>query len=544
MLEQGFGDRATDIQVSEEEGIFIVINLNHDVAERLVDRGPSLLIEGAEQSPETQVFKQIWDSKAEIRRFRDGNVAYAVSWEGSARELIPQRILEYLIQAHFSPEIASQLIIYNSDFESLKLFPNKYSSVYGQSLLSCLDDFRSFRTAFGKLEKSILGLPNMALNIVSVLAADPHLYYCALDPNEPVKVYLRFESSAKWPTQMRPFRLVKLALLLDIRKKLSGSQFGMLPECQEGFVEILVDSVEFRVFIYPEREFNVIARGLSDEKTTIEEKNILREDLGFFKTSEYEVRHSNLMHSMCLRYPKLSSAILLFKRWLGSQMLLSHIPDQIIDLLCLKSTQKYYGKMKPVSSKRIFFTTVYYLSKFDWRKNACIINHDDPTEEFNNTTFNLSATQVFEQIRKTDPTFIHHALFIASPYDPTGNAWTRNKPHKTVLARLTSLCRNAIKLVNLQNTTLTSTIMNPTVTDYQFKIPLNHPLNTVQAKLTKLFIEEIILKYEEIFLIFYDEYNLSIIYGIWKPSFSNKKKQNSTLKHIKALGGDLLRNTD
>ena len=66
---------------------------------RVLDRGPSA------ELPAAAPFRQLWGARSEMRRFPDGGIHEAVSWDNLApadRPHIPDHIVTHILELHIS----------------------------------------------------------------------------------------------------------------------------------------------------------------------------------------------------------------------------------------------------------------------------------------------------------------------------------------------------------------------------------------------------------------------------------------------------------
>ncbi|ONK76147.1 uncharacterized protein A4U43_C03F24440 [Asparagus officinalis] len=176
-LQQGLNDRAKLVRVTwrstpskwnvedgfskfgDEPMLVGILLSSHEKSFRVVDIGPS-----ADKKEESVKFRKFWGERAELRRFRDGNIAESTVWECEPweRHLIIKRITEYILTKHF--------LLLKDDMVHIVDQLDFCLHVRGKDLTS------SSGSLFGALEilsKRLRALEEIPLKISSVKPLDP-----------------------------------------------------------------------------------------------------------------------------------------------------------------------------------------------------------------------------------------------------------------------------------------------------------------------------------------------------------------------------------
>ena len=258
------------------EWIEIGLTLNPDSCFRVVDRGPP-----ADDANETERFLELWGrQKAELRRFKDGAIVYAVVWEAVPEKGenvsnapfvryqnsdktggIVERIIRHIVNLHFLEDAEEEngvdlrfglrdmasIIdgVLTSDKESVEsvVFDPARAFHMVNKAFNSLSDFLRKQSLpnLGSYDgisapTSPLGIP-LAIDAVDPLS--PSLRGSVLFPptphpwigssamagekkipgvvsTDPIEIQVRFGASSKWPTDIKAIGAAKAAMLVQI----------------------------------------------------------------------------------------------------------------------------------------------------------------------------------------------------------------------------------------------------------------------------------------------------------------------------------------
>ena len=250
-----------------DEDLVLGFTLNPETCHRVVDRGPP-----ADNAEATRSFLELWGSKAQLRRFKDGAIVHAVVWntpeasdhlrmEGDDKSQggIVERIVCHILDQHFmqhekkqatKPQFALRNIL--SLVDGVAAPPS--TSTEEKLLCSSTAAHKSVMSAFTSLSEFLrqhssptipvpgsadaktcrLGVP-LAIDAVEPLS--PSLRYSELFPPvphpslggpkggskkvsgvapSPVLIQIRFGASSKWPTDLKAMGAAKTAMLIQL----------------------------------------------------------------------------------------------------------------------------------------------------------------------------------------------------------------------------------------------------------------------------------------------------------------------------------------
>ena len=612
VLSEGLGDRITLLHVKPpsippwnatapqislnvlcQVGVGILLNPQH--ISRTVDRGPF-----AEDKAAAAQFRMFWGDKAELRRFKDGSIRESLIWSTSdPLNNILKQIVVYVVQRHLGEHVVDNIKFVGESYE--RLLPGLKAATMNPSIF-----FQPMMGAFETIEKDVRGLEGLPLQIRQIAAADAQLRYSskmipALQPftgqMEPANIFVQFEGSARWPDDITAVQRTKIAFLLKTGELLQESIDGLtirlgLENCDRrlsnnSFLDIRYSScVSFRLRIHHERELNLLERLLKDNSYIATSREQTASALSTFKRVFVQGPiHTQAIRKLSTRFPLLPPCMRLMKKWRDSHMLSSHIGDELIELLTVRSFVHPYPWPVPGSVMTGFLRTLTFISKWDWQNEPLII---DFSGEMASPEFEAVRLR-FEAWRRIDPAMNRVCIFAASNLDLTGITWTEMCPSKVVAARFTNLAKAAYGMLKDQGTNLEPEVLFvSSLTDYDFVIHLN-PRSTkndgrekeqlafknlsVQSHQDKViskfdpiqsFLGELKAIYGSNILFFSNENECSLITGLWNPQTGPRRwkvnlpystrfvvrssdeepqisiNKATTLHDIARLGGDLI----
>ena len=479
---------------SERQFIDVGLLLNPDIANRLVDHGPS-----ADEKEAAKTFRDFWGEKAELRRFKDGSISESLVWSEESR--VTQQIINCILQRHLNLPSGS-ITARVGKFDTLLASPT--------TQLRPSDTFKLMNDAYHSLVNELYQLEGMPLSIRSISPADPQLRYTSLHcplisgPASPANVLIQFEGSARWPDSLPAIQhtkiafLVKLADLLSASNKTITTRIGLentstasSGHLNTSFLDIIYPSpapaqalrpISFRIRIHHERTLTLLESALSPSNKSALAAST-RETLASALITHKRLNlalplHTTTLSNLCTRHPALSPTIRLLKKWTASHLLLSniHIPDEILELLAAHIFLRPSPFSPPSTPQTALLRTLLFLSRWDWAAEPLIL---DLTEAAEMTPQQHAEIQTrFTAWRKLDPAMNNVVLFVASTIDPTGVIWTQGaRPSKVVAARLTALARASIELVKAKGLEMRKedwqSLFTTPMGDFDFVIRLN-----------------------------------------------------------------------
>jgi len=422
--------------------LVVGLHLNAKTISRATDRGPS-----PEEKKKAAAFRSFWGSKAELRRFPDGSIIESVTWAPKSKVPIYQQIIRYVISRQFGEDFAENVTFIGDAFDHL------LSGEQGGMAFQPLFD------AFDVLDKDLKNLTGIPLAMRHVAAAAPAFRASTINlpfgPShplmEPADVVVQFESSNRWPDDLVAIQKTKASFLIKIGELLEEAHNGQLitrvgleNEDNEimnyAFLDVIyLSGPAFRIRIYHDREAILLGNRGNDPTLSLLEKEAAQSALtAHERTFVLAPRHTDSIRQLCHRFPLMSPAFRVVKKWFATQLFSSyHVADELLELVVARTFLYPYPFSVPSSIMTAFLRSLAFLARWDWRTEPLILDifgdhmkADDFAEIRSN----------FEMMRKKDPAMNHVAMFVASSHDRTLSLWTEgNRPRKVVAARITAL---------------------------------------------------------------------------------------------------------
>ncbi|KXT00773.1 hypothetical protein AC578_2944 [Pseudocercospora eumusae] len=493
VLRKGLGDRVTSIFIQTDAVVpwdlgssrpraavnsLVTVGLvvNPDTVRRTVDHGPS-----AEQKTESAAFRKFWGEKAELRRFKDGSILESLVWsspQGSGHSVLEQ-VVRFLLGHHFGAVTLDDVKLFGDDFGKL---------IRGGS------DIRSFEplmTRYKQFESDVRDLRDLPLSIRQIMPASGQLCYSSIRPPAnghgkpvPADVTIQFEGSGRWPDDLVAIQRTKIAFLLKINDMLSESvdgittRIGLENEGQDtlnqGFLDVTYEQdATFRLRIYHDREQTLLERQLKSKTTDPKTREIAAIGLARYKREYVKApAQCQAITRLSTRFPALSGAIRLTKKWFASHLLTNHIPEEVVELLVVRTFTQPSPWQTPSSVQTGFLRTLFWISRWDWRVDPLIVDlsasGDLKQADMQTIRTNLEAW------RKLDPAMNRVALFAASNLDHDGTTWTDGTPAKVVAGRMTALAKAACAEVAEKQLELDpASLFSSPLSDFDFVLHLN-----------------------------------------------------------------------
>lgn len=474
-----------DLATDDGNKVYLGLILNQENAGRLVELGPS-----AEDKEAGKLFRKLWGSKAELRRFKDGSIRESVVFDtkgAEERSLIVQRMVAHLLQHHFGIKeeatfSAGQLYNFINHAKSV---PQKFFSPEIRNV-----GFQPALTAFDNLSKQLRSLddnlPLMIANIhpaspvlrnSSVFLPQPHdfdnmgLYPTTARFIDPIDVVLQFESSGKWPDDLAAVQNVKQAFLLKVAEQLkdkAGVESTVVDEVLEknpyairGYLDVQYSpGYVFRCRIQLDKEIGLLKAIKEDKQETGLNKELAQQALDkYFHYFHHQQAHTFSMKALCSRFVALSSTIRIVKRWFSSHLLSPHVSEEFIELLCAYVFLESQPWQSPGSIMSGFTRVLHLLATWDYQHEPLILDIEGEMSVADRDTIRDN----FNRLRARDPQMKHNSMFIASQKDLDGQRWSRDKPSKIIAARIQMLSRAA-------TTQLDEAVLSGNVKDFKVRL--------------------------------------------------------------------------
>lgn len=556
-LVQGLADRVTHVNIVvpkaprdalEEATLNIGLVVEPSVALRAVDRGPT-----AEDKPKSKAFRALWESKAELRRFKDGSILESAVWSSSEANALLREIISHLLETHIGKRVTNGWSLVGNDF-------NAVIPAFNPSLAI----FDPVSTAYKALEHDIRTAEGLPLQIKQIKPASPALGYGSIDlplaqgarPADPMDVVVQFEGSARWPDDLQAIQMTKIAFLLKLEDALSEkvsktfTRIGIENEHSDvinrAYLQVAYPSnATFNVRIQHEREQTLIERNLKSNDISPRNREAAATALASYKRSfECRPMHCQAVQVIATRYPSLSATIRLVKRWFNAHMLGPHFAEQLIEIMTIRAFVHSHPWKPPTSAQTGFLRTLLFLARWDWQHEPLLVDFTGNTK----SAEMQAAITRFEAWRNIDPAMNRVAIFAATNYDTDGTTWTEYSPSKVVVSRMSSLAAAAHKAIQQQGLELDiSAVFKPSVRGFDFVIHLNkkfvrHQTSSKSSSIFKniqhgvisdnslagydpisSYVAELRSLYDEILLLFHDPSGGKIIAGVWDPTKGKRR---------------------
>lgn len=512
LLQYGLGDRlwgfdicfnrASVFDISKRKpnpgnniNVKIGLLINAAESEKMVIKGP------AETDAESLQFRSFWGSKSTLRRFKDGTIIHSVVLNSDYSKPIVISAMDYILKRHLRVDLKLTSAI--TLFNKLLPLPN-LPSASTQSVISTVG-FNSLVRSYDELYKILIKL-ELPLSIKSVLPASPALRstsylqpvpFAVSSPNFFNDLVLQFETSVKWPDEISALEKVKTAFLLKIQETLTketvyksyiAKDNGTIPyNFDITTLNVLTpEGYGFRLRVLTERDEVLYLRAI--ENSTKEKRSTIESIyLKFHQKYLGVVSHTRYVTSLSHRFHLFSPTVRLFKKWLDDQLLLSHLNDELIELIALQPFLDPSQFEIPGSISNGFLKILSFLSTWNWKEDPLILdlskNPEDEESEILSKLSDRLTLQSFHEIksnfqllRKQDPNGLKIQFFIASKIDQSGKLWS-NGIQLPIAARLTALSKVATQLVKSQGLKKESIelLFKPSLSDYDFVLNVKTP---------------------------------------------------------------------
>ncbi|GMM36468.1 rRNA-processing protein [Saccharomycopsis crataegensis] len=498
--------------------IHIGLILNQQESEKLVIRGPP-----NSDTEAGEEFDQFWGEKASLRKFKDSSIHHCVIWEASAHEPTVFSVVKYLFSLHLDYFVSSKVQTTCGYFQSKIPLPTLPSAT--KTSVVNVNSYNNLKTSFENFYKVLMNLndklplkiktllPNgSAFRYTSVLAPVP---FAVSNPEFFQDVVLEFESSKNWPDQIQALENTKTAFLLKIYDLLKESKSS---EHYHVFIErddisvpynhdittlnvITPEGFGFRVRVLTERDEVLYLRANSN--VSKDKRSVLEEVyLKFNQKYIGSIKHTRSVSTLAHHFLYLSPVIRLFKRWLDDQLLLSHLNDELVELIALKVFVDSESWLPPSSAQSGFLRILQFLATWNWKEVPLVLDltkkldkelegseyeflntlHNDTGADFAKLSDKMSLplhhtlVSNFEKVRGSDPQGMRTQYFIGTKDDQSGILWGSHV-HLPIATRLTVLARIAISLMETQgiNEKTVDMLFKPALDDYDFVIRTKGP---------------------------------------------------------------------
>lgn len=565
-ISRGLGDRVTSVNVWSTRTDAWSINASHPQRKALfsiglaldpvnsarsVDRGPS-----AEDVEGTASFREFWGDKAELRRFKDGEIRESLVWSTNEASEVTKQIVFFLLKRHAGLKSEDEFKVAGSDFSGLTALSSESTAQASQ---------QKAVTAYRLLETTIRGLEGLPLQIQQIQPSGIKLRNTHIDTSfskqhhasSPTDIVLQFEGSGRWPSDITAIQMTKIAFLLKLSELLSVSstidstRIGLENETSDtlnkAFLDITISPSDetFRLRIHHDREAPLLERLLADKTISPRSREDAASALAEYKRTFIRAPlHTQTMQKLCTQFPAYAPTVRLLKSWLSAQLLGNHFRVELVEMLAMKVFLDPLPWTIPSSAITGFLCTIAFLARWDWQIEPLIL---DASTSMNKAERSAIATK-FEAWRKIDPGLNRVAMFVATGYDTDGVTWSEYNPSKVVAARMSGLARAAYELVDRKGLDLdVGSLFRPSLKEYDFLIRLRKGGGSAKERKTNgaqfknlmkghdvdtslagydpvaLYLEELQRVYGDAALLFCNTIEQDIIAGLWSPHTARRR---------------------
>lgn len=491
--------------------IKVKLLVNGNESEKLVTRGPLNKEEFVEESTS---FRNFWGKKVSLRKFKDGSIANCCVWSTSSSDTVISSILSYIFKRHLSEDLKLTNNM-NVQFQEMLPLPNLPAS--STIPVSNLSTYYNMKKSFDDLYKIMFEL-KLPLSIKSILPTGSAFRYTSLcqpvpfafsNPEFFQDVILEFETSTKWPDEITSLEKAKTAFLLKIHDTMQSTHseyksFFSRDESIPYNLEVVTlniltpEGFGFRFRVLTERDEVMYLRAVNNARKEIRSEL----EISFLKfTAKYQasIRHTRTLENISHSYALYSPVARLFKKWLDAHLLLTHLPEELVELIAIKPFVDPHPFGVPGSVENGFLKILLFLSNWNWKEDPLVLDLVKPNE-FEDQETSLGASELnssvlkklsekltlaqfksiqsnFQQLRKSDPHGLNVQFFVASKNDPSGILYSNGIP-LPIATRLTALAKVAISLLHSHglNKQTIELLFTPALKDYDFVIKLKAPL--------------------------------------------------------------------
>ncbi|QPG74073.1 hypothetical protein FOA43_001394 [Brettanomyces nanus] len=494
------------VRNQKEKYIDIGLSLDPAESEKKVTKGPL-----HSQKAEGEKFSSFWGSRAQVRRYKDGSIQYSCLWTASS-ESPTVTIVKYILDLHLTEGISSNMIVNSSNFNLL--LPRSLTlSTANSHPLVMPSHFQQLRSSYDDLCKIVYHMTNLPLTVKSILPASSALRGMSLllpvpfaiaNPDFFNESIVQFETSTRWPDEIMALERTKTAFLLKINESINkhkGYSSFLSTDNEIPYLKDVVTSLEvltpegygFKFRILTERDETLYLRSIENADTR--QKQAVT-DCYFYFMRKYIgcVKHHRAFSSLVTRYPFFGPTVRLFKQWLESQLLYPHFSEELIELIAVKCFIDPAPYSIPGSVGTGFLRILDFVSRWNWREDALILDLSGDSEDPDATTGSYidklsgkltvqeyqGILENFKKLRKEDPSGTNIQFFVASKQDPSGKLWSCNNLGLPIASRLTALSKAAIGLFTKSvqfDSSLIMLVFTSALKDYDFVIKVKAPMN-------------------------------------------------------------------
>ncbi|PIK61546.1 hypothetical protein BSL78_01559 [Apostichopus japonicus] len=444
--------------------------LDDEYSFNVLEKGPNA------DSPEAADFKAFWGEKSEMRRFHDGSICEAVLWPGddlASKRLTCGHVIKFILEKEVCApkqslgtgeeqhlEVMAAYQELSKYLRQLKDIPLGISSVQGISpVFRHTEVFPPMKASRSK------GTFNRDRRMILPLVTGPCSEFIPC-----CRVVCHLEDSGKWPDSVDAIQNIKTAFYIKISELLK-KQFKIPSVPTEKFLDILQGGFAFRIEVAHVKELGLLKESRSNLGHLVLQEN--EASVVLEKRTVSLPRFTNSIYGVYQEHKSFGLTARLAKRWVASQLLSDHFPDEAVELL----VASLYLHPAPFTPPRTlisgFQRFLHLLSSFDWANQPLIVNL--------NSELQGSDLEEIRQHFSNNRSLLPN-MCIVTPTE-RNSLWTQSLPTKLVLRRLQILSQESLKCLEGQcledlSPEVVQQIFRPPIEGYDAVIHINRKVAT------------------------------------------------------------------
>lgn len=140
---------------------------------------------------------------------------------------------------------------------------------------------------------------------------------------------VQFESSGKWPDDLKALRRVKASLVIDISEKLSET--GLPTKVGKEWLDVYHGGYVFRLYIAVRKEVMLMRQKKVEGGLKISIKSENADELE--ERNEIVPKVTSALNALNRSHSSYSCVVRLAKRWIASQLLADYFTDLTVELI-------------------------------------------------------------------------------------------------------------------------------------------------------------------------------------------------------------------
>ncbi|KAI0300071.1 Nrap protein [Multifurca ochricompacta] len=436
--------------------VFLGLILDPEYAFRLVDHGPGA---AEAQSHMTEAFRELWGSKAELRRFQDGSITESVVWhvlDSDERAHIPAMIVRHILEEHFGIR-EDAVTSWQFKFDALLRLPPFIASQCRAA------GFRAALASFQKLASSIKALgQELPLAVINISPIAPELRYTSVfapisvpvrtvSTPRPYSRYvplmplnLEFEKSARWPDDLVAIQKMKLAFLERLAQVLAKAIPGLhariaitLPPgvpttADHAQLEITTpDGWAFSLRVWHDREATLLDRVLHASNVSCSSHDLENAHIArrlYTRRFIAAPLHHRAVAALYHRFVAFGGTVRLVKRWLAAHWLLRlHVSEEAVEVLCAAVFVGVGLAQVPTTRERGFACVVRLLRDWNWLEGMSVMLYGISEQRHDTYSSAVSGAK--------------GVWMLKTEADPDGRMWTMDSPDVVAALRVRALAQ-------------------------------------------------------------------------------------------------------